>query len=91
MRKEILDLTGDQKNAQAILILETERQLRKTLAELLSILQNTDSGEESQLEIVERIKKILANESSVIRNEISYVQENIADSKKDQGNGSDIQ
>ena len=31
MRKEILDLTGDQKNAQAILILETENQFRKTI------------------------------------------------------------
>ncbi len=85
MRKEILDLTGDQKNAQAILILETENQLRKTIGELLSILQNADSDEESQSEIIEKIKKILTNESSVIRNEISYVQENLAELKKDQG------
>ena len=37
MRKEILDLTGDQKNAQAILILETEKQLRKTISIITAI------------------------------------------------------
>lgn len=85
MRQKIRNLTGDQRNAQAIHILEMEKELRKTLGELLAIIQKTKSKDGNNLEIIEKTKKILTNESATIRNEINYVKEHISDLKKDLG------
>ena len=84
MRHAINGLTGDEQNAQALQILETERQLRKKLGELILTVQETKDEENSNAEIIEKIKILLIGESAVIQNEINYVQERITDLKKGQ-------
>ncbi len=83
MRHEIDGLTGDEQNAQALQILETEKRLRKNLGELILTLQDSENDENNNSEIIEKIKNLLTNESAAIRNEITYVQKHISDLKKD--------
>ena len=85
MRQEVVNLTGDQQNAEAMHILETEKQLRKKLGELLGIIEKEKTKGGSSPEILEKIKTILNNESVIIRKEINYVKAQISDLKKGQG------
>jgi small conductance mechanosensitive channel len=85
LRQDADKLSGDQKDALGLQILETERALRQKLAKLLTLLQNSKDEQGSNSEILIEAKKILTAESTVLRKELQYVQNQITGLQKGQG------